>query len=89
MTGHPVTLATGEAVDSWDPLWRDECLKRHVKVLELLRINGLEARRQRLADIGAEHGPVFLERVKAGFLEAFKEQQAAKAAQERQEAMHG
>ena len=34
MTPAPtVTLATGEAVDSSDPKWRDECFKRWERVL--------------------------------------------------------
>ena len=71
---HVVTLATGEVVDSWDLAWKAECLKRHVVVLALLRVNGLEARRARLAKIEEEHGALFRSRVQDELAAAWAEQ---------------
>lgn len=73
-----VTLATGEAVDSWDPAWKAECLKRHVVVLALLRVNGLDARRAKLAAIEEEHGALFRSRVQDELAAAWAEQRKAK-----------
>lgn len=72
-----VTLSTGEVVDSWSPLWKAECLARHVAVLALLRIASVEARRARLASIEADRGAVFAQRVKNDFAQAWAEARAA------------
>lgn len=71
-----VTLSTGEVVDSWSPLWKAECLARHVAVIALLRIASVEARRARLASIEAERGAVFAQRVKDDFAQAWAEARA-------------
>lgn len=55
MTGTTITLATGEAVDSADLKWRDECFKRWERVLSA-RGKTMGFVRKLLADVELTEG---------------------------------
>lgn len=79
-----VTLSCGEAVDSTDPRWRDECEARH-RHLMTLRALGLEARRSYLSTVEQREGAESAKRLKDAFAKDWEQRKAAE--REAKEAM--
>lgn len=67
-----VTLATGEAVDSADPAWRDECLSRHRHVQEMRSLT-LQGRRDYIAAVRRAEGDESAHRLMDAFSEDWQQ----------------
>ena len=72
MTGTTITLATGEAVDSADPKWRDECFKRWERVLSA-RGKTMGFVRTVLAAVERDEGPESRRRLESALREDLAE----------------
>lgn len=74
-----VTLSCGEAVESTDPRWRDECAarQRHVQTLRAL---GLDARRTYLATVEQHEGALSAARLKEAFARDWEDRKKAERA---------
>ncbi len=68
MTGTTITLATGEAVDSADLKWRDECFKRWERVLSA-RGKTMGFVRTMLATVERDEGPESMRRLESALRE--------------------
>lgn len=68
MTEATITLATGEAVSTNDPLWRDECFKRWERVLSA-RGKTMGFVRTMLATVERDEGPEAKRRLESALRE--------------------
>lgn len=79
MTTAPlVTLATGEAVSTNSPEWRDECFARWQRVVSM-RPMSIGARRTLLAEVEAKEGGMARTRLENEFAADWKARKGATA----------
>jgi hypothetical protein len=76
MTGPMVTLATGEAVSSSSPQWRDECFARWQRVVSM-RPMSIGARRALLDEVEAKEGGLARTRLENEFATDWKARKGA------------